>query len=196
MGTCRTEGCNKPTTEERHPFCPDCNRKKNQAAAGSSKVVSSGNNKVSVATPPSPVPPSVSGFPENYLPDGYFNKINGKLYIKEEVFTSWAIDVSTKLKLQKMTSTKLRGFFTKLRSVEYRYKEAGRDFERAKEKLYSFKRDAKNSENKGVTPELFTKFIDKNIDLATKDMEHFMAFVEHFQSVIAYFKDDKREESK
>jgi len=39
------------------------------------------------------------------------------------------------------------------------------------------------------TPHLFSLFIERNIQEAKKGGEHFRAFVEHFQSVVAYFKD-------
>jgi|GEM_PF-1628459 len=134
---------------------------------------------------------STNGFSADYLSGGYLTERNGKYYIKEEVYTSWALEASTKLKQQfpKMTSTKLRAFFNKLRAVEFRYKEAGRDFFRAQEGLFKLKSDVKYPENRNITPALFTTFIEKNVDLAKKDEENFRAFVHHFESVIAYFKD-------
>jgi CRISPR type III-A-associated protein Csm2 len=125
---------------------------------------------------------------DGYLQGGYFDVKNEKHYIKEDVFIKWAVDVSTDLKKQGMSSTAIRNFFNKLRAVEYNYKST-KDFDRTRQDIYAFCRDVKYTENRGVTPELFTKFIEANIAEAKKDDEHFKAFVEHFQSVIAYFKD-------
>ena len=63
--------------------------------------------------------------------------------------------------------------------------------ERIKEKLYSFYPSAAyavSRKNTSVPPE-FQKFIETNMKLAVKDPKHFKGFVEHFQSVVAYFKE-------
>jgi CRISPR type III-A-associated protein Csm2 len=125
---------------------------------------------------------------DGYLADGYFEIKNGKKYIKEAVFIKWAQDVSADLRSEGLSPTAIRNFFNKLRAVEHNYK-VSNDFDKTRQEIYSFCRDVKYTENRGVTPELFTKFIDANIALAKEDPEHFKAFIEHFQSVIAYFKD-------
>jgi len=125
---------------------------------------------------------------DGYLTGGYFETKNGKNYIKEAVFIKWAQDISADLRGERLSPTAIRNFFNKLRAVEHNYK-VSKDFDKTRQDIYSFCRDVKYTENRGVTPELFTKFIDANIALAKKDPEHFKAFIEHFQSVIAYFKD-------
>ncbi len=127
---------------------------------------------------------------DGYLAGGYFETKNGRNYIKEDVFIKWAQDISTDLRSEGMSPTAIRNYFNKLRAVEHNYK-VTKDFDKTRQDIYSFCRDVKYTENRGVTPELFTKFIDSNIALAKKDPEHFKAFIEHFQSVIAYFKDKK-----
>ncbi len=156
--------CGK-TKKPEFPTCWECSQK----AKGGSGII----------TP---------GLRAGYLDGGYFEVKNGKNYIKESVFIKWAQDVSADLKKQSMSPTAIRNFFNKLRAVEYNYK-ATKDFDRTRQDIYAFCRDVKYTENRGVTPELFTKFIEVNIAEAKKDDEHFKAFVEHFQSVIAYFKD-------
>jgi CRISPR type III-A-associated protein Csm2 len=125
---------------------------------------------------------------EGYLEGGYFEVKNDKNYIKEEVFIKWAQDVSADLKQQGLTPAAIRRFFSKLRAVEHKFK-ANRDFDLAREGVYAFTRDVTYTENRGVTPHLFSLFIERNIREAQKSGEHFRAFVEHFQSVVAYFKD-------
>lgn len=129
-----------------------------------------------------------SSLPIEYLAGGYFIEKNGKSYIKEEVFIKWAIEVSTALKQQLLTPAAIRRYFSKLRAIEYKYK-ADRDFELAREGIFAFSRDVHYTENRGVTPPLFTQFIEANAKEAKKDAQHFRAFVEHFQSVVAYFKE-------
>ena len=126
--------------------------------------------------------------PAGYLSGGYFEKKNGKNYIREEVFISWAKGSSAVLKQQGLTSAAIRRFFSKLRAIEYKHKMT-HDFDLAREGLYAFVRDVSYTENRGVTPFIFSKFIEANIQEAKKDAEHFRAFIEHFQSVVAFFKD-------
>lgn len=125
---------------------------------------------------------------DGYLSGGYFDTRNGKNYIKEDVFIKWAKDVSVDLKQQGLTSAAIRRFFSKLRAVEYKFK-INHDFDSAREGLFAFVRDVSYTENRNVTPTLFSQFIGVNIELAKKDADHFRAFIEHFQSVVAYYKD-------
>jgi len=162
--------CGKPKNPQ-FPTCRDCASK-----ASSSGYQSSSRN--------------ISSLRAGYLADGYFEIKNGKNYIKEDVFIKWPQDISADLRNAGLSPNAIRNFFNKLRAVEHNYK-VTKDFDKTRQDIYSFCRDVKYTENRGVTPELFTKFIDANIDLAKKDPEHFKAFIEHFQSVIAYFKDKK-----
>lgn len=126
--------------------------------------------------------------PKGYLDGGYFETKNSKQYIREEVFITWAKEMSASLKSEGLTPAAIRRFFSKLRAIEYKFKTT-RDFDLAREGIYAFSRDVAYTENRGVTKFLFTKFIELNCAEAKKDAEHFKAFVEHFQSVIAYFKE-------
>lgn len=134
---------------------------------------------------PMAAPPKL---PDGYLNGGYFEVKNNKNYIKEDVFIKWAQELSNSLKQQGLTSAAIRRFFSKLRAVEHKYKMT-RDFDLAREGIYAFVRDVTYTENRGVTPSLFSKFIEKNISEAKNSPDHFRAFIEHFQSVVAYFKD-------
>lgn len=162
--------CGKPK-KSNYPTCYDCAQKRKSVASQSLKS-------------------RTSALRDGYLAGGYFEIKNGKNYIKEDVFINWAQEISADLRREGLSPTAIRNFFNKLRAVEHNYS-VTKDFDKTRQDIYSFCRDVKYTENRGVTPELFTKFIDSNITLAKKDPEHFKAFIEHFQSVIAYFREKK-----
>ena len=166
----KCEKCGKPLKDDKFKLCFSCNEAMKSGGGG----ISSNSAKLR----------------DDYLTDGYFEEKNGKNYIKEEVFIKWAQEVSGDLKLQTpaMTSAAIRRYFSKLRAIEYKYK-MNHDFDLAREGIYAFVRDVSYTENRSVTPVLFSRFIEKNVTEAKKSPEHFRAFVEHFQSVVAYFKD-------
>lgn len=167
---CATPGCGKTLKDDKFKYCFSCNEAiKAGAGAGGG-----------MAHP--------AKLPDGYLLGGYFDVKNEKNYIKEDVFIKWAKDVSVDLKQQGLTSAAIRRFFSKLRAVEYKFK-MNHDFDSAREGLFAFVRDVSYTENRSVTPSLFSRFIEVNIEQAKKDADHFRAFIEHFQSVVAYFKD-------
>lgn len=176
--------CGKEKEDSSKRSCSDCFKKWKNAQ----NVSSSTNNAAKTANHSSPP----AGLPTGYLSGGYFEKKNDKDYLREEVFIEWAKKVSQALQAQKMTSAATRRFFNKLRAVEYEYKnKQDKDFDRVREKLSAFPRDVAYTENRGVTPHLFTRFIELNIAQAKESPKHFDGFIEHFQSVIAYFPKDK-----
>jgi CRISPR type III-A-associated protein Csm2 len=160
--------CGKSISNPKFDLCYDCSQKARSSHQGTSFI---GSAKL----------------PEGYLQGGYFEEKNGKKYIREEVFVSWAQNVSEALKASGLAPTAIRKFFTKLRAIEHKYK-VSRDFDLAVQDLHSFHRDVKYAENREVASPLFTSFIEINSTLAKNSPEHFKAFVEHFQSVIAYYK--------
>ncbi len=160
--------CGKTISNPKFDLCYDCSQK----ARGSQQIISNSSG---------------AKLPEGYLQGGYFEEKNGKKYIREEVFVSWAQNVSEALRSSGLLPTAIRKFFTKLRAIEHKYK-VSRDFDLVIQDLHSFHRDVKYAESRNVATPLFTGFIEKNSSLAKSDPEHFKAFVEHFQSVIAYYK--------
>lgn len=166
----KCKDCGKPLKDPKFTYCWDCNAK-HKAGDGGHVIA-----------------PAATGLPKGYLVGGYFETQNGKQYIREEVFIAWAKEVSAALKADGLTPAAIRRFFSKLRAIEYKFKTT-RDFNLAREGIYAFSRDVAYTENRGVTKPLFSKFIELNCAEAKKDAEHFRAFVEHFQSVVAYFKE-------
>lgn len=167
---CATPGCGKTLKDDKFKYCFSCNE----------SIKAGGNPGGGMA--------NQSKLRDGYLSGGYFDVKNEKNYIKEDVFIKWAKDVSIDLKHQGLTSAAIRRFFSKLRAIEYKFK-MNHDFDSAREGLFAFVRDVSYTENRSVTPSLFSQFIEANIEQAKKDADHFRAFIEHFQSVVAYFKD-------
>jgi CRISPR-associated protein Csm2 len=164
--------CGAPITKPGATQCYSCFKK----SQGFGSRTGGGNNS------------GEADLPDHYLQGGYFEEKNGKNYMKEEIFISWARDVSSALKKAGLKSAAIRRFFSKLRATEHKYKTTN-DFDLAREGIYAFVRDVSYSENRGVTPVLFSRFIEANVQLAKKDAEHFRAFIEHFQSVVAFFRE-------
>lgn len=125
------------------------------------------------------------GLRPDYLKKGYFNE-RGSL--RKEIIIDEAQYIAGILSERGMTSAAIRRFFARMRGVEVRYKA---DFEQLKVELYKFiplAAYAVARKESGV-PEEFNQFININIDLAVTDEKHFKGFVNHFQSVVAYFKE-------
>lgn len=125
------------------------------------------------------------GLPDDYLSGGYFDS-NG--YLKESIFKDDAKTVARTLASLRMTSTSFRAFYNKVKAIENVFK-ATKDFDAVKPKLFAFERDVAYQESRGVVEKEFSHFIIKNAKLAQKGPKEFKGFVEHFFSVLAYFKD-------
>lgn len=121
----------------------------------------------------------------DYLSSGYFD---GKGYLREGIFKDDAKEVANILASQRMTPTSLRAFYNKVKAIESEYKMSN-NFDAIKSKLYAFERDVAYQISRGVVNEEFRKFIVKNAELAVKGPKEFKGFVEHFLSVLSYFKD-------
>jgi CRISPR type III-A-associated protein Csm2 len=126
-------------------------------------------------------------FGPDYLADSYFEEKEGKRYLRSEVLDTLAMDVAKVLGNQGMKSSQLRRFFNKARGIESKL-ERVKDFEAIKADIYGFKRDVAYQVGRKVVPEEFQQFIDHNVGLAVQDEDSFRrGFMEHFESVLAYF---------
>ena len=126
-------------------------------------------------------------FGPDYLADGYFEEKEGKRYLRSEILDTVAMDVAKVLGNQGMKPHQLRRFFNKARGIESKL-ERVKDFEAIKADIYGFKRDVAYQVGRKVVPEEFQQFINRNVELAVQDEESFrQGFMEHFESVLAYF---------
>ncbi|MBI5194801.1 MAG: type III-A CRISPR-associated protein Csm2 [Nitrospirae bacterium] len=162
------ESCKKEflPKEPHHKTCSDCNKKKYEGTSGLY------NSKIKL--------------PDNYLGDSYFDD---KGYLRESIFKEDAKVVVNALAAENMTPTALRAFYNKLKAIENRYKISNNDFDLIKPSLYAFERDVAYQASRGVVRDEFRKFININAELAIKGPKEFKGFIEHFLSVLAYFKD-------
>lgn len=121
---------------------------------------------------------------ENYLRNGYYND---KGFLRKEVFVDDAQWIAKKLAIDdKIKPTNLRKFYNHLKRIERLFRLQG-NFSMIESKLYAFQRDAAYAKRRDVAGQLFVDFIEKNIQLAVQNEKNFAGFIEHFQSVIAYF---------
>lgn len=193
MATKRCENCGREfePLQSFHRFCPSCFR---QMQAGTGGRPGQGS-----ARPPSRGPSRGGGgdrvqapgaqplrFDDAYLADGYFLD-EEKTKLRPEVIDAWAEGAALTLGRARMTSHQLRLFFNKLLAVEDRLEQAT-DWQQVSPQVYAFKRDVAYQVGRGVVPDAFKAFIDRNVELAAPDPTDFQhGFVEHFRSVVAYF---------
>jgi CRISPR type III-A-associated protein Csm2 len=150
------------------------------------------------ATAPRTPTPSVPGnqrpstatnfrFGSDYLADGYFEERDHERYLRPETLDSTAMDVAKVLVNRDMKPSQLRRFFNKARGIEAKL-DRERNFEAIKADIYGFKRDVAYQVGRGIVPEEFQQFINRNVELAVKDELSFRkGFLQHFESVLAYF---------
>ena len=124
-----------------------------------------------------------------YLRQGYFDG-KGKLF--PELITGGVENLARMLVSQAdLTTHQLRRFYNMAKRLEWA--SSSGDFEEVKlglQKLKAFAADfvaRAEGERRREGREMFKEFIERNVDLATKDEKHFKAFIEHFQSLVAYF---------
>lgn len=128
----------------------------------------------------------VGGLPPDYLKTGYFDD---KDQLREGIYKDDAKLVAGILANNKMSANSLRAFYNKLKAIESKYKTSGNNFDLIRPTLFAFERDVAYQVSRQVVPEDFRTFINANAELAAKGPKEFKGFVEHFLSVLAYFKD-------
>jgi CspA family cold shock protein len=128
-----------------------------------------------------------TGWPSGYLEGGYFEKVEGVERVKPAMVDEWAEAVALMLIAGDMKTHQLRRFFNKARAIESRLY-SGKPFPAVVTDIHTFKRDAADAVSRGVAPEAFKDFIERNVKLAVRDEDSFRkGFVEHFQSIVAFF---------
>ncbi|AEF93463.1 CRISPR-associated protein TM1810 domain protein [Desulfotomaculum nigrificans CO-1-SRB] len=174
MGKCRI--CGKPTLGD-YQYCMQCNNSRAANKRLQGNTMPRQNSQVSVACK----------LGADYLKDGYYNDQG---YLRKEIFTTEAEMVAGVLAASGMTSASLRRFYNKLRGIYARYQD-NKNFDEIKPYLYKFYPNATDAVRRKIVPEEFRRFININVALAEQSPENLKGFVEHFQSVVAYFKDNE-----
>jgi len=118
----------------------------------------------------------------DYLALGYFdtNKV-----LREELVTSKASEIAKSLVGRDFKNHQLRRFYGHAKAAENRLRMTG-DWLAVNvdiKKLWAFAAEAKG---KKKIPDTFYAFIDSNIK-AIKTSEDFLAFMQHFEAVVAFF---------
>ncbi|GAB6158194.1 hypothetical protein JCM39194_13940 [Desulfotomaculum varum] len=173
MGNCRI--CGKKTLGD-YQYCIQCNPRvtPNKQQGGTTDRQYRQSNVNSKLKP-------------DYLKEGYYNDQG---HLRKEIFTTEAEMVAGVLAASGMKSASLRRFYNKLRGIYARYKDI-RSFDEIKPDLYKFYPNAKDAVDRKTVPEEFRIFINANVALAEQNPKNLTGFVEHFQSVVAYFKDNE-----
>jgi CRISPR type III-A-associated protein Csm2 len=176
---CRDCGKEFIPKDARHQTCWDCFKSKQD-----SSTAKSGAGGIAHGSPR-------AEFPANYLLAAYFDD---KGYLFPELVTTHAEHIADSLGVGGVTSTQLRRFYTKAKSIEQRL-DAGERFgatvpnilELKQHAAYAAGRAQGHAEQQGL--ETFKRFIDMNVDLAVSGEKAFRkGFLLHFQGVVAFFK--------
>lgn len=128
-------------------------------------------------------PSSQFKLPPGYLDNGYFDDEDE---LREEYITSYADTIARDLGTARptMTSSQLRRFFQHLRGCESKMQYFS--FDAIRSEVKKLDPLVKEAFGKGKVSLLYKDFIEKNVNVVG-DRRSFYAFIDHFQSVIAYF---------
>lgn len=130
--------------------------------------------------------------PEGYLAAGYFEESQGQSLrttdtpvIRRDAIIDYPKQLAAQFIREGVKITSVRRFYTKLKAIEARLG-ASVPFVKCREGIYAFERDAVYAANREVVSWSFAAFIARNVALASVDLPAFNAFVEHFQSLVAF----------
>ena len=129
--------------------------------------------------------------PEKYLQGGYFDEKGNK---RKELYLDWAMEIAENLRIAKMTPNALRRYYNQIKNIASIVNGKEQLFEERKSELFRLQALVFNAskKNDSSTPELMNEFIDINIKQAEQSLKCLQAFVEHFECVVAYFKERER----
>lgn len=124
-------------------------------------------------------------FGPEYLENGYFQD-EDEAY--PQLLDEWAIGAAKLLGNKKLPNHQIRRFFNKAQSISDRLMSGSSFNNRIRSDIISLKADAARAVGRGVVPEEFKMFIDKNVELSIKDAANFQkGFLVHFRAVLSYF---------
>jgi CRISPR-associated protein Csm2 len=134
---------------------------------------------------------------DNYLtaPNGYLDE---KGAFRKEIYVEEALFVQKKLKESfrdangksgKTETHQLRKFYNQVKSFEINIQEG--QYEQKRNELYALLPKANYAYQRGLVHPFFVDFLRKNIDWAVQDERQFKGFVQHFESIVGYYKEER-----
>jgi CRISPR type III-A-associated protein Csm2 len=178
-GARKCERCGKDFVprESYHRTCPEC---------------FDGGRGARGSGPPRPEPAGKGcGQPETSLPreallDRYYDA-DGRLC--KEVYRDAALAAARAFTDSGLTATGVRKFFAMVKALDHRAESEADvgvgDVRAAVHKLVPL---VKYQHGRGIVPACFVEFIERNVELASRDARSFHGFVEFFTSVLCYMK--------
>lgn len=122
---------------------------------------------------------------EDYLKAGYFD---AKGNPRPELITAEADKVADELYRSRVGYSQARKFFSKARFIQQQL-ESGQPFDTLVWRIVALDRDAADAVGRGSAPRELKQFIEKNVLLARRGEREFAkGFMQHFESVMAYFR--------
>lgn len=134
--------------------------------------------------------------PTDYLKNGYHDEKGNLL---REVIVEHAKSISEQLSSKDMTpvmtSVQLRRFYGLLHRIKNKYLYS-KDFDLVRPQIDKLSPQVEYAYKREVVPKLFVDFINKNVEKARQDEKNLLGFFQHYQSVVAYFKDSSEKSQK
>ena len=138
--------------------------------------------------------------PEGYLKEGYFNNNQSEKTLKVEYILKYPKEIVEILQKEqrrgKNKTTQIRKYYNFCMRLKtrvgnsYTKEKQVLSFEKLKVELESLKYFVYDAHKRDKVTSVFKEFIEKNVD-AIKDNEDFLAFVKHFEAVMAYLPKEK-----
>lgn len=130
--------------------------------------------------------------PVDYLKEGYFDDQG---FLRREIFADEAWQVSLALSNSDLrcplSSSSLRRYYNQLKAIQQTY-QTDKDFEHVKVKLYGFLNSVRYAVARNVVPDLFQVFVERNLEFALSNPNAFQAFIQHYESIVAYARNEDK----
>lgn len=123
--------------------------------------------------------------PNDYLKNGYYDE---KGNLRREIIVEHAKSIAEHLSNNRMTSASLRRFYGSVVGIKNKY-QFTKDFDTLRPMIDQLEPSVEYAHKREVVPKMFVEFINRNVTLARKSASQFLGFSQHFQSIVAYFKD-------
>jgi CxxC-x17-CxxC domain-containing protein len=122
--------------------------------------------------------------PEGYLQLGYFDREG---HLRKEILIDEARAVAEVLVQADLAAVKLQSLYNRVRILRDRLNQSG-NFVALNSAIHSLLIDAVDSTGRGVTPNVFLQFVERNVERAAVDAASFKeGFVEHLRAVRAWY---------